>query len=435
MSPTIIIIILLLMSAFFSASELAIMGTPLYKIKQVAKSSKNKFGKMLLGLREKSERTLITILIGNNLVNVVISIYAASIGDKFIANLGLIGAISLIIVSVTITFIILTFGEIIPKVLSTRYSLEYALLATPFIKFLTIILFPIGIILEFIIYLLNKIFKSPQEKVSRDDVEIFVEDGKKQGIFSSVESMIIKNLLDFNERSVEYIVKHRTEVFALSENTLLKDAINKTMAHSFSRVPIYREDKDKIIGIIAIRDLLKLSLDYSNLNKKLSEFEIRKVFKVPLTANIMDIFLKMKKLGQHFAVVVDERGGTEGIVTFEDILEDMVGEIRDEYDNNEEKEIEIINENEIIVKGEVLFRDIMMSLKIDNFDFPEELDESIGDEDMISYIILIKLRHFAKKGEKIIIKNLEFEIIETNKSEDKIIKVKVTRNPISQKTT
>lgn len=434
MSPTIIIIFLLLMSAFFSASELAIMWTPLYKIKQVAKSSKHQFGKMLLGLREKSERTLITILIWNNLVNVIISIYASSIWDKFIANLWLVWALSLIIVSLTITFIILTFWEILPKVLSTKFSLELALFVTPFIKFLTYIVFPIWIILEFLIYLVNKLFKSPQEKVSRDDVEIFVEDWKKQWIFSSIESMIIKNLLDFNERSVEYIVKHRTEVFALSENTILKDAINKTLNHTYSRVPIYRDDKDKIVWIIAIRDLLKLSLDNSNLNKKLSEFEIRKVFKVPLTANIMDIFLKMKKLWQHFAVVVDERGWTEWIVTFEDILEDMVWEIRDEYDNNEEKEIEIIWENEIIVKWEVLFRDIMMSLKIDNFDFPEELDESISDEDMISYIILIKLRHFAKKWEKIMIKNLEFEIIETNKSEDKIIKVKVTRNPNSDKT-
>jgi CBS domain containing-hemolysin-like protein len=186
-------------------------------------------------------------LIGNNLVNVVLSIYAASLGDSILAKFAISGAIGLMIVSFTITFLILLFGEIIPKVIATRFSLKLGLLVAPVIYFLTYLLFPVVVVLEGIVKLLNKMFSSSEDKVSKEDIEIFIEDGQKQGLFSQIESDIIKNFLEFRDRGVESILKHRTEVFALPADIKLKDAIKQVLQKPYSRIPVYEGDKDNII--------------------------------------------------------------------------------------------------------------------------------------------------------------------------------------------
>lgn len=420
-------IFLLMLSAFFSASELAIMTIPLYKIKQLHQNWKSKLIGFLYKLRQNPERTLITILIWNNLVNVILSIYASKLWDWILAKLAIWWAIWLMLVSFTITFLILLFWEIIPKVIATRFSLWLWLIVSPIIYFLTLVLFPVVYFLEVIVKLLNKFFSWSEEKVSKEDIEIFIEEGQKQGIFSEIESMIIKNLLEFTERWVESVLKHRTEVFALPANMFLKDAVKKVLEKPYSRIPIFEGDKDNIIWILTLRDFLKYSQDKENLNKTLKELWLKSVFKVPITANIFDIFMKMKRTGNHFAVVLDEYWWTAWIVTFEDILEDMVGEIKDETDIAEESEIIKINKNELIAKWDVLLRDILRVLDYENFEISEELKEEISEDDMISYIILSMLKRFAKKWDKIKIADLECEVLEVNPKKNKILKVRCVK--------
>ncbi len=424
----IIVIGLLALSAFFSGSELAIMSIPLYKIKQTLNHWKNKLASILLSLRQNPERTLITILIGNNFVNVFLSIYAWKLWDWILAKVWYSGAVAMMVVSIVITIMILMFWEILPKVFATRFALPVWLIVSPIIKFLSIVLFPVVIVFEYIVKLFNKLIASKEDKVSKEDIEIFIEEGKKQWIFSDIESMIIKNFLEFNERWVESVLKHRTEVVAISADSTLQEAIDTFLKYPYSRLPVYEWDKDNIVGILTIRDALLWSQKKENLNKKLKDLPLKWVFRVPVTANIFDVFMQMKRSWKHFAVVIDEYGWTAWIVTFEDILEDMVWDIKDESDILEEKDIVKIDEKTLVVKGDVLLRDIIRELDYEWFELSEELKSKFNEEDMISYVILSMLKSFAKKWDKIKLNGLEMEVLEVNPKKNKILKVKITRS-------
>lgn len=429
MIPLSTVVWLLLLSALFSSSELAIMGIPLYKVKRYVKEHSSKIAKaeLLLRLRGKGERTLIAILIGNNLVNVALSIYAAQLWDTVVANVAMTGAMAFIIVSVSITVLILIFGEIIPKVFATKYALKFGITVAPVIQWVIYLLFPFVWILEKLIHGLNSLLGSQEEKVSKEDVEIFVEEGQKQGIFSNTESLIIHNLLEFHERQVESVFTHRTDIFALSQQETLSMAVEKILVSPHSRIPLFETDKDNIVWLITLREALRLYVDTSNHNKKLAIFPVHEVKKVPITASIFDIFLDMKKNGWHFAVVIDEYGGTAGIVTFEDILEDLVWAIKDESDGEEEKEIIKIDEKNVKVKWEVLLRDVIDILWLTWFRIPKSFIEEINEEDTVSYIILYQLKDFAKRGDKVSLSTLQFEVLETNKTGEKIEEVLVTK--------
>lgn len=213
-------------------------------------------------------------------------------------------------------------------------------------------------------------------------------------------------------------------MFAISDETTLKEALDKIAQSPYSRVPVFKKDKDNIVWLLTIKDLLKFLQNKDNINKKIKDFTIRDIYKVPITANIFDIFLKMKKWGQHFAIVIDEFWWTEWIVTLEDILEDMLWEIKDEFDIWEESWIIKINQQEMIVKWDVLLREIIDYFNIEHFDIPKKYEEDISEEDMISYIILEILKTFAQKWQIINLWDLKFEVLETKRN--KIQKIKVT---------
>lgn len=399
----------------------------MYKIKKYLNETKgsDKRAWLLFKLREKGERTLIAILIGNNLVNVALSMYAARLGDTILANVALSGAVWFLLVSVSITFLILFFGEIIPKVFATKYALKFGLVVAPIVQWVIYLLFPFVRVLEQVIHMLNNALWGEVDMVSKQDVEIFMEDWKKQGIFSNTESLIIHNLLEFRERQVGSVFTHRVDIFALDHNETLDAAVKKMLATPHSRIPLYKGDKDHIIGLLTLREALALYVDSDNHDRVLHSFNFHAIKKVPITANIFDVFLDMKKYGWHFAVVIDEYGGTAWIVTFEDILEDLVWSIRDESDQIEEGEIVKIDQRSLRVKGDVILRDVIDILEVVGFHMPEEFAE-LSEEDTVSYIILHQLQHFAKKWDVIELGELCFEVLRTNKSGEKIEKVKVT---------
>lgn len=264
------------------------------------------------------------------------------------------------------------------------------------------------------------------EFVSKEDVEIFMEEWKKQWIFSSTESLIIHNLLEFRERQVDSVFTHRTDIFAVSEDKTLHEAVIEMLSTPHSRIPLFNQDKDNIVWLVTIREALRLYTKVENHTKTLKDFHFNTIMKVPVTASVFDVFLDMKKNGWHFAVVIDEYGGTAGIVTFEDVLEDLVGSIRDESDHAEEWEIVKINEVTLKVKAEVLLRDTIDALQLTWFRIPEDLVEEISEEETVSYIILHQLKDFAKKGDVIRVGHILLEVLSTNETGEKIEWVKVT---------
>lgn len=424
MENFLIIVVLILLSWFFSWAEIAISSTPIYKIKQLLHSNKRKSAKILLNLKSNIGKTLITILIWNTLVNVIISVFATKIWDWIIQQMTISTASWLLIISLVTTFIILLFGEIIPKIFSSKLSMQISLIISKPIQILWYILRPLLIIFELITKLFSSFLNNKDQWVSKNDVEIFIQQWQKDWIFTETESRIIKNFLYFDERWVESILKHRTEIFAISDETTLKEALDQIADSPYSRVPVFKKDKDNIVWLLTIKDLLKFLQNKDNINKKIKDFTIRDIYKVPVTANIFDIFLKMKKWGQHFAIVIDEFGWTEWIVTLEDILEDMLWEIKDEFDIWEESWIIKLNTQEMIVKWDVLLREIIDYFNIEHFDIPKKYEEDISEEDMVSYIILEILKTFAQKWQIINLWDLKFEVLETKRN--KIQKIKVT---------
>ena len=423
-----IVIWFLLLSALFSSSEIAIMGIPVYKIKKyLNEHTKNPgYAKLLLKLRESSERTLIAILIWNNLINVALSMYAAQLGDTVLAKFALWGAMWFVIVSVSITFLILFFGEIIPKVFAAEYALKFGMFVSPIIQWVIWLLYPLVRVLEQVIHMLKRMVGAETESVSKEDVEIFVNEWKKAWIFTNTEALIIHNFLEFSERDVESVFQHRKNVLAIDEEATLAEAIALLLENPYSRIPLYRGDKDSLVWLLTLRDALSLSQDSQNLPKKLTTFNLRAVAKVPITASIFDVFLDMKKHGWHFAVVIDEYGGTAGIVTFEDILEDMVGAIRDESDGREDAEIVKIDESTCRVQWDTILRDIVDILHIPWYKIPEEYSDDISEEETVAYIILDVLKDFAKKWQIVHLWDLSFEVLKVSKEGDAIQKVKVS---------
>lgn len=422
-----IIIILLLFSAFFSWSELAIMSVPLYKIKKIINDWVKNW-KLLLKLREKSERTIIWVLIWNNIVNTLISVYASIIWDQLLEKIAITWAVAIFIMTISIAGFIIIFWEILPKIFASKYAIRFALFVAPLVNFIIYFLFPIIIILESLIFLLNKFLWKTQELVSRDDVEIFVDEWKKQWIFNTQEYLIIKNLLDFEERNVESIVKHRTDLFALSDETILKDTIDLILKQPYSRIPIFNWDKDNILWILTLRDIFNLSLDKANLDKKLKDFKLRWVHKIPTTANLLDLFIDMKIKWFHFALVCDEFWWIEWIVTFEDILQDLVWDIKWEYDVVWEEDIILNWENSCICVWNVQLRDILYKFNISDFKIPIDYEDEIWYESMISYIILLILKRLAKVWDVVNFWNIEFKIIKLNEPQDKIEKIEIKIN-------
>lgn len=424
MDPWLVLMLLLFGSALFSASELAIMGVPLYRVKRYVRShSDSKAARIIEFLRDNPERTLITILIGNNLINVILSLYAGQVGDGIIANIALTWAVWFLVISASITFLILFFGEIIPKVFATRFAMQFALWTAPVMWGLSYLLRPVVILLEWVVTSINKLFRQEVTWVTKDDVEIFVEEGEKQWLFTDIESMIVRNLMDFRETSVDAVFRHRTEIFALDQSLTLREAIEETLAHPHSRIPIYANDKDTIIGLLTMRDLLTISYDEDNMNRPLHHFPIKEIAKVPVTASIFEMFIQMKKHGRHLAIVVDEYGGTAWLVTFEDILEAMVWDIRDEVDTNEEQDMVIIDEDTLLVKGDVILRELLHHFKIGEFTIPEGYETEIDEETMLSYIILHEFKNFAKKSDSIVFG--PFTLIVTKADPQKIHRVRV----------
>ncbi len=428
MWPLLIVIWLLALSALFSSSELAIMWVPIYKIKKyITENIKNPWAATtLLWLREKSDRTLIAILIWNNLVNVALSMYAARLGDTILADMALGWAVWFLIVSVTITFLILFFGEIIPKVFAAEYALKFGMAVSPLITWVTFLLFPLVWLLEQVITVLKRAVWSVSEKVSKEDVDIFVEEGKKAWIFTKTESLIIHNFLEFSDRDVESVFQHRTNLLAISEDATLEEARAFILDTKYSRIPLYRKDKDQIVWLITLRDVLTLTQNEENLPKTLKSFNLRDIAKVPITASIFDVFLDMKKHWRHFAVVIDEYGGTAWFVTFEDILEDLVWAIRDESDGREDAEIVKVDEMTAKVQWDTILRDVIDILWIPWYQVPEKYSDDISEEDTVSYVFLEILKDFAKVGDVVSCWDIELEVLETNSNGDAIEKVKVS---------
>ena len=409
--------VLLLMSAFASGSEIAFFSL---SPSDVAELEDGKFGadKKIQNLRDDSERTLATILIANNFVNVTIIMLL----NYVIAGVISFGERALLLqflfTTVILTFLLLLFGEIMPKVYARQDPLKFCRRCVGGIMFARKLFWPIENILLKSGMMAEKIIQKENHVLSVDNLEQALELTDKNDIKD--EQNMLKGIIRFGDETAKEVMTSRQNIIDLDIRSNYADVLKCIEDNNYSRIPVYQDNTDNIRGILYIKDLLPHLTKSSNFRW---QSLIRPPYFVPETKKIDDLLREFQENKVHIAIVVDEFGGTSGIVTLEDILEEIVGEINDEYDE-EEKFYSKLNYNTFIFEGKTLLTDLCRILNVDD----EEFEEVEGDADTLAGLLLEIKGDFPSIHEKIDYKNYTFEVM--NVEERRINKSKVTVHPV-----
>lgn len=381
------------LSAFFSGTELALMTVSKHAVATMIREKR--FGaKSLETIKNQSDKLLITILIGNNIVNVATSALATMLTLKFVQDVGLPEESGIAISTAVVTAILLLFGEITPKTICSRYNEPISLAVAPMYRIMMIIFTPITILIEFFVKGIALLFggESSVKKISYQEVEAFIDMSHEEGEVEADERRQIKNLLSLREMTAESVMTPRVNVEFLSLHMTLDEACDALLAASHSRLPVSGESRDDVEHILTFREAFRLKAE-GNGQKRLSELNLEKIMKVPLTQVLDDLFEKFQKSRRHIALVLDEHGGTAGVVTMEDVMEEVFGDIKDETDR-EEVYMRKKSDGSIEAVGSVLIDDILEECNL----HPEDIgmpEEYLGEP--LSYIIMSEEEDFARK--------------------------------------
>ena len=360
-----IILLCVVMSAYFSATETAFNTFNKIRVKNLAEKG-NKRAARALELAENYDTLISTILIGNNIVNIL----AASLSTLYFTNLlkdGAAAQFATTISTAVMTLLVLTFGEISPKTLAKQSPDKFVIFATPVISALVVIFKPLSFIFKQLQNMLSKIFKSDEDQgMTEEELISIIEEAAEEGDLDEEESTLIKSAIEFNELEVGDIFTPRIDITAVRSD-ITKEELAKVFTESgYSRIPIYDDDLDNIHGIVYYKDFFS---DAQTDEVTISDI-VKPVIYVTKTQKINDVLKDLQEKQMHLAIVTDEYGSTAGIVTLEDILEEIVGEIWDEHDEIVE-EIKEVGEGEYIVSGMANLEKLFEELDIE---LDEELD-------------------------------------------------------------
>lgn len=382
--PSILFLLLglIILSGLFSGSESALLSLEETRVRAM-KEKKVTGIHFVEKLKSNPKRLIITILVGNNLVNILIPVLATVWGTKTF------GDSALGIITGVLTIILLIFGEIIPKNFALAHNEKFSLLISPFLYFLSKILAPILWVFEKISDLLTP--KGAKRSITEEEVLAVVSMGEEQGGISREEKTRIENLLDFSETTVQEIMTPRTKIEALEDGKTLADAREFFLQSSHTRIPVFHSDLDHITDIITLRDILESSEDHAD-DKLIKNLELRTPYIIPVTKKISSLFAEFQRQRIHMAIVIDEHGGTAGLVTMEDIFEEIFGDIHDETDT-EDFSFEQVNEKNWKLPAKITVEEVFekTSTWISNED--EDSDKTL------SLLLLEKLERFPRKGE------------------------------------
>lgn len=410
--------LLLFISGYASGSEIAFFSLSPADLSELDEERHEADAKIKM-LRDDSERTLATILITNNLVNVTI-IMLCNYFFAHVIDFGGAYWFQFLCITVLLTFLLLLFGEIIPKIYTARDPLNFCRKAVGGIMFCRRLFWPIATVLLRTGMLAGKVVQKENHMLSVDDLEQALELTDKEDI--KEEQRMLEGIVRFGDETAKEIMTSRQDVVDLDFKESFPEVIKCIVENNYSRIPVYQDNSDNIRGILYIKDLLP------HLNKG-DNFRwqslIRPPYFVPETKKIDDLLREFQENKVHIAIVVDEFGGTSGIVTLEDILEEIVGEINDEYDE-EEKNYVRVNSNTFVFEGKTLLSDFYKILKLDDTVF-EDVE---GDADTIAGLMLELKGDFPKLHEKIDFKHFSFEIVDME--ERRIAKVKVVVHEVQE---
>ncbi len=387
----VVIVILLVLSAFFSSSETALTTISPHRLRMLVDADV-KHAKTLEKILDKKDKMLSVILICNNIVNLTASAMTTVVFQKLLGS-KLIG-----IGTGILTLLVLIFGEIAPKTMATYRAERIGLTFAPLIHVLMIVFTPIAAAINFLAGGVIRLFgirkTDKPESYTENEIRSIVEVSHEEGVTTSDEKEIINNVFDFTDTTVREVMVPRIHVTAIEQDSTYEELMNVFKEDHFTRLPVYDEEEDKLIGIVNVKDLVFYDPE------KISSFQVADIMReIHYTydgKHLSELLHEMKASRESMMAVMDEYGDTIGIVTMEDLLEEIVGDIRDEYDENEENEFRKIGENEYLIEGHVSLEDIndRLGTELESEDYdsiggllieclgrlPEEGDTAFTDE-------------------------------------------------------
>jgi magnesium and cobalt exporter, CNNM family len=412
--------ILFLLSAFFSGSEVALFSLNRKKIKKDLEANPL-IGRYILYLIEFPRRLLVTVLLGNTIVNVAASIVAVTLALEYAANSSMPRDVILTIQIVVLTAFVIIFGELTPKVWASKSPLTFAKIVAVPLYWISVIIYPIAEVLTEAIRLLISKINMDKTKLAilPEEIPELAELGHERGTLVEEEHGLIQSIVGFRSVTVQEVMTPRVDMVSISADYSFEKIINIITSSGHSRIPLYNEDLDEILGIIYSKDILPY-LKNIELRKSFSLVKIaRKAMFIPKTKMINELMPEFQEKKTHIAIVVDEYGGTAGLVTLEDIIEEIIGEIRDEYDK-EENPITKVDDNSYSVLGKISVDELneLLNTSIPNKD---EDFETLGG------LVLNQAGHIPKEGYTFQLENHKFTVKEVLKK--RIKKVLVEKLP------
>ena len=417
-----LLLLLLICSALVSGTEVAFFSISQTELDELSSNSKEK--NTVVKLLDDPKKLLGTILITNNFINILIVLLFANIGkvlftgldyelDFYFFNVSVLFLIEIVL----ITFLILLFGEVLPKVYASRKSLQFAEMMAKPIQVLNTLLTPLSSPLIKLTSIIENRLGNKNNNLSVERLSQALELTSDDAT-TKEEQKILEGIVSFGNTETVQIMKPRTDVCAISEDASYEEVLQMILKNGYSRNPVYRENMDTIVGVLYAKDLLE------HLNKKTFKWQnlLREAFFVPENKKLDDLLIEFQEKKKHLAIVVDEYGGTSGIVTLEDVIEEIVGDINDEFDD-EDLIYSKLDENNYIFEGKITIKDFCRVLDDED---EEKFEEAKGESETLAGFILEVSGKFPKKGEKINFSNYTFTIEALAKK--RIKQVKVTRN-------
>ncbi|PQJ77034.1 gliding motility-associated protein GldE [Polaribacter glomeratus] len=418
----IVLIVLLASSAVISGTEVAFFSLSQKDLNELSNDGKEE--NIIVKLLERPRKLLAAILITNNFINILIVLLFASIADTVFGDFNyelnlhyFLIPVRFLIEVILVTFLILLFGEVLPKVYASRNALPFSKKMAKFILVINVLLTPFSMPLISLTKFIEKKLGSKNTNFSVETLSQALE-LTSDGATTKDEQKILQGIVNFGNTETVQIMKPRIDLFALSDTETYENVLNKILENGYSRNPVYKDNIDNIIGVLFAKDLL------AHLNKKDFKWQslVREAFFVPENKKLDDLLDNFRARKNHLAIVVDEYGGTSGLVTLEDVIEEIVGDINDEFDD-EDLAYSRIDENNYIFEGKTSIKDFCRVLD----DEDEEIfEQEKGESETIAGFILEVSGKFPKKGEKIFFKNYTFTIEALDKK--RIKQVKATRN-------
>ena len=423
----VLIVVLTLINAYFAASEMAIVSVNKSKIHRLSEEG-NKKAKLVEKLLDQPTNFLSTIQVAITLAGFFNSASAATGISKSFADVlknwsvPYADTIAVVLITILISFITLIFGELVPKRIALQKAESYSMfcakpilviskIASPFIKILSWST-------KFILRIFGMADENVEESLSREEIRSMVVSGQENGVFNEIETDMITNIFEFDDSLALNVMTPRTDVYCIDINDALSDNIDQMMTMQYTRIPVYDDSIDNIIGILNMKDFAiearKVGFDNVDIKKLL-----RKPYFVLETKNIDDLFRELQKEHQHIAILVDEYGGFSGIITVEDLIEEIMGDIEDEYDHDDEPKLQKIDNNNYIVDGNYL---------LDDLDDELDLKLSNNNHDTIGGFVLHLLGEIPEENQQRTVKyeNLTFLIISVKGN--RVTKIKLTIN-------